>query len=76
MTAPVKEATGTKRFNLTLPEQLYQEMQRIADEQNTTVVELLRRFVKLGLLAIKLQESPDSGLIVREGNQEHKVMLL
>jgi hypothetical protein len=68
--------TVIRRFNVGLPEPLAQELQRVADENGTTVVELLRRFTKLGLLAIRLQQLPDAGLIVRECGEEQKIMLL
>jgi hypothetical protein len=75
MSAPTTE-TVIRRFNIGLPDALANELQSVADANGTTVVELVRRFVKLGLLAIKLQESPDSGLIIREGTEEHKIFLL
>ncbi len=67
--------TATRRYNLVLPERLFNDLQQAANEQDTTVVELMRRFIKLGLLALKLQDAPDAGLIVRQGDDEHKVML-
>jgi hypothetical protein len=66
----------TKRYNLVLPEELYQEVQTIADRRHTTVVELLRRFVKLGLLVAKAEESPDMAFILREGDKEQQLLLL
>jgi hypothetical protein len=66
----------TKRYNLVLPEELYQEVQAIADRRHTTVVELLRRFVKLGLLVAKAEESPDMAFILREGDKEQQLLLL
>lgn len=74
MSAPPAE-TPTRRYNLGLPETLYNDLERVAKEQGTTVVELIRRFIKLGLLAIELQQSPGSGLIMRKDGEDHKVML-
>ena len=65
-----------KRYNLALPEELFAEVQALADRQQTTVVELLRRFVKLGLLATAVQERPDAALLIREGEREREVILL
>jgi hypothetical protein len=59
-----------------LPEELYQEVQALADRRHTTVVELLRRFVKLGLLVAKAEESPDTAFILREGDKERELVLL
>jgi hypothetical protein len=65
-----------KRYNLVLPDELYQEVQAIAERRHTTVVELLRRFVKLGLLVAKAEESPDMAFILREGDKERELLLL
>jgi ATP-dependent Clp protease ATP-binding subunit ClpA len=65
-----------KRYNLALPEDLYAEVQALADRQQTTVVELLRRFIKLGLLVTEVQERRDAALIIREGEKEREILLL
>lgn len=65
-----------KRYNLALPKALFDEVQRIADARQTTVVDLLRRFIRLGLLAIYLEDKPDAALIIREGDSEREVLLL
>ena len=56
--------------------ELYQEVLTIADRRHTTVVELIRRFVKLGLLVAKAEESPDMAFILREGDKEQQLLLL
>jgi predicted transcriptional regulator len=68
--------TASKRYNLKLPEELYQELQTLAERRQTTVLELLRRFVKLGLLVAKAEESPDMAFILREGDKERELVLL
>jgi ATP-dependent Clp protease ATP-binding subunit ClpA len=67
---------AVKRYNLALPEELYDAVQALADRQQTTVVELLRRFIKLGLLATEIQERPGAALIIREGGREREILLL
>jgi hypothetical protein len=68
--------TAAKRYNLSLPEELYQEVQALAEQRHTTVLELLRRFVKLGLLVAKSEGSPDMAFILREGDKERELILL
>jgi predicted transcriptional regulator len=68
--------SAAKRYNFVLPEELYQELQALADHRHTTVVDLLRRFVKLGLLVAKAEESPDMAFILREGDKERELVLL
>lgn len=71
-----EKATGVKRYNLVLPEELFNEVQQIADERQTSVVDILRRFIKLGLLADQIEKSPDSALIIRQGNAERQIILV
>ncbi len=65
-----------KRYNLILPQDLFDEVQRIADDRQTSVVDMLRRFIKLGLLAIQVEESPGAALLIREGDTEKEIILL
>ena len=65
-----------RRYSLVLPEDLFEEVERVAERQNTTVVELLRRFARLGLLAVRLQEMPGEAIIMREGDREREIMRL
>jgi ATP-dependent Clp protease ATP-binding subunit ClpA len=65
-----------RRYSLVLPDDLFTEVERLAERQHTSVVELLRRFTRLGLLAMQLQERPEAALIIREGGTERQLMLL
>jgi ATP-dependent Clp protease ATP-binding subunit ClpA len=65
-----------KRYNLVVPEELFDELQQLADRDHTTVVDLLRRFIKLGLLATRINETPGSALLIREGEKEREILLL
>jgi len=67
---------GLKRYLLTLPVDLFQEVQELAERQQTNVADLLRRFTRLGLLATRIQETPGSALIIREGDSEQRILLL
>lgn len=71
-----EKSNAVKRYNLVLPEELFNEVQRIADDRQTTVVDILRRFIKLGLLADRIEKSPDSALLIREGNVERQIILV
>jgi hypothetical protein len=76
---PIRDAdqkTGGKRYNLVLPRHLYEEVQTVAKEQNTSIPDLLKRFIKIGLLVAKLSQSPDTTLIIREGNREREVVFV
>ena len=64
------------RYNLALPKELFDELKVAADERGMTVVEVLRKFIKFGLLALDTQDKPGSALIIREGDTERQIMML
>jgi hypothetical protein len=63
------------RYNLALPKELFDDLKGAADERGMTVVELLRKFIKIGLLALDTQDKPGSALIIREGDTEKQIMI-
>jgi hypothetical protein len=75
-TRDANQKTGGKRYNLVLPSHLYEEVQTVANEQNTSIPDLLKRFIKIGLLVAKLSQSPDTTLIIREGGKEREVLFV
>jgi hypothetical protein len=75
MEAP-QMATGAKRYNLVLPQELFDEVQRIAAERHSTVVEVLRQFIRLGLLVAQAEQDPNAAFIYRQGDKERAIMLV
>ena len=68
---------GKKRYNLVLPEELFEEVENIAAEHHTSVTEILRKFIRLGLIALQTDEDNNKPtLIIREGELEREVLLL
>jgi hypothetical protein len=65
-----------KRYNLALPEDLFNEVQELANRRQTTVVDLLRRFIKLGLLSASVEERPNSGIFLREDDTEREIIFI
>ena len=74
--ATASNSKKLKRYTLVLPEELFNELQDVADGENIKVVELLRKFIKLGLLAVQVQNTPDAALLIRDGNTEQQILLL
>lgn len=64
-----------KHYNLNLPEELFAEVEAIANRRQTTVAAIMRQFVKLGLLAVKIEEDPNMDLLVREGGETRVVKI-
>jgi hypothetical protein len=62
------------RYNIELGS-LYGEVQDVAEKYETSVAEVIRKSIRLGLLAAKLQDDPNAALIIREGEREREVMI-
>ena len=73
---PRNREAKVKRYNLSLPEDLFREVEQLAEREQMTVLEVLRRSVKLGLLAASVQAKPSAALIIREGDTEREIVLL
>lgn len=65
-----------KRYNLVLPSNLFDEVQKLAEDEHVSILELLKRFIKIGLVVTKLAQSPNASLILREGDRERELVLL
>jgi hypothetical protein len=65
-----------KRYNLALPQELFDQIEDVAQQRHTTVVEVLRSFIRLGLIAVQMDGSSDSALILREGDKERQVLVI
>jgi hypothetical protein len=71
-----KITTDIKRYNLALPTNVYNEVAGLAQQEGASVLELLKRLIKIGLVVLKAAHSPDTSVIIREGNTETKLVLL
>ena len=71
----MSQDNGQKRYNLVIPSNLYDEIKELSERRGSTVVETIRKFLKVGLLVSKLQDAPDSAFIIREGNSEREVLI-
>ena len=65
-----------RRYQLTLPAHLFESVQWVATQEDTTLLEVLRRFVRLGLLVEELRERPDVALIIREADGSERELVL
>ncbi len=69
-------SNGLKRYNLVLPQDLFDEVQTVAERRHTTVVDMIRRFIKLGLIAVQVEETPDAVLLIRKDDIEQQIILI
>ena len=68
--------TGLKRYNLSLPEDLYNELQCLAESEHTTVLDTIRRFIKLGLVVVKIQQDSDAKIVIQEGDNRRELAFI
>lgn len=60
--ATVKET----RYTLTLPSKIYEELQKQAQARGSSVKDLVRQSLKLGLLAMELESNEKAGVFIKE----------
>jgi hypothetical protein len=68
----VEKKRSTKRYTFELPIEIYDQLLATAEQNGTSVVEMLRKYIKLGLLATQ----PDTMVLIRTGDSEQPVMLV
>ncbi|MFM8321315.1 MAG: ribbon-helix-helix protein, CopG family [Chloroflexota bacterium] len=65
-----------KRYNLVVTEEMYAQLEQVARKRHTSVVEILRRYIKLGLIVEEIDERPGAELLIREGARERQIVFL
>jgi hypothetical protein len=68
-------ADTAKRYNLVLPVDLYTELSDLAKARNTSVVDLLRTYTKLGIWLTKELDATNSQLIIRNDEKEREILI-
>lgn len=66
----------TKRYSLVIKEPLFDDVQQQAEEDHTTVLDLLRRYIKLGLYFMGILKNPDACLIIKKDEKEQEILFL
>ena len=54
------------RYTLTLPTEIYNELRELAEQRGISIKDAVRQCLKIGLVAVKLDEDPDKELIIKE----------
>ncbi len=67
--------TGLKRYNLVVPSSLFNEVQSMANSQHTTVLDLLRRLISIGLTVARIAQNPSTSFIIREDSGREREIL-
>lgn len=59
-------STLSKKYTLTLPTVIYDELSMEADKQGRSIKEIVRQCLKFGLIAMKIDQDQNAELIIRE----------
>jgi hypothetical protein len=65
-----------RRYNMLMPQELFDELERVAGEHSVTVMDVMCWAIKLVLILDKIEKSPDTSLIIREKEQERELVLV
>jgi hypothetical protein len=57
------------RYNLKIPTETYKKLKKIAEQEKTTIADLLRRATKLLLFVRFTTQDPDARLLVERGGE-------
>jgi len=66
---------GIKKYTLVVPQKLFEEVQELAQEEHTTVVDIIKQSLKLRLLAARLAKSSEADILIREGGVERILVI-
>lgn len=55
-----------QRYTLSLPAEIYDEIKVQADQRGMSIKEMVRQCLKFGLVAMKLDDDPNTELYIKE----------
>ena len=70
----VDRGLSVKRYNLLMPEDLFNRLEVLANEKQVSLAELIRTFLKIGLILVELQHDDSVSIVVRDSNRERELM--
>lgn len=62
-------------LSLNMPTSLWAYLTEMAQKQNVSTIALIQEFIKLGMVAVTIQEDPDSALLIQEGDKVRELIL-
>jgi hypothetical protein len=66
----------TKRLNLLLPAEISEQLQDVADFWGVPMTSAVNRLLRAGLLLWEVDQSPDSAILIREGDKTERLHFL
>ena len=62
----METTTKQKRYTLSLPDTVHEELTRISEDKGISLRELILRSLKLGMIASETEGDPSKELLIRE----------
>ncbi len=69
-----KKKVGIRHYNLAMPEGLFEAVEKLADELDTSVADVFRQFAKFGLTIDVMLRDPNVSLIIRDREGETRIL--
>lgn len=64
------------RYSLRLPSSLYDEIGKVATDMGTTRLDIIRKFIRIGLLVTKHNDDPSSGVYIRRSLEFERLFIV
>ena len=65
----------TTSYNLSIPTETHRNLKKIAEQEGTTIAELLRKATRLLLYIRSIKENPDARLLVERGDDLQEIVV-
>lgn len=70
----IAKPKSKKRYNLVIPVELYNQLSEIAGRDGASVIDVMRRFIKVGLYIDAVSHTKGAKVIIREGKSEREIV--
>lgn len=67
---------NTKRYNINIPQELFDQIRMFANERGTTAIDVIKRFIRLGLIVAECEKTKAKLIIREEDGTEKEIILL
>lgn len=65
-----------KRYNLVMPDDMARRVEQIARTEKITLVDFLRRCIKIGIIVYELSKTDDSAVLLKRGSITERIYFL
>ena len=62
-------------YNMAIPTDTYKSLKKIAEQEGTTIAELLRRAIKWLLFVRTIKLDPDAKLLIEQGGETKEIIV-